>query len=222
MKLSPNLGYMLPNQRSYFGVEFDVKLISVKNFKKKESFTPTEKILLANELAGVEPIEYLIQLDNKNKELGRITRQQLTEILNDVGFNVYPKLSGAHGTDFSAVMNVKGFVLPGWQKLPDIFSPKLEKLLLTKFAPGKERLHIRVFENNDGKWLITAHTDYNWINLNLYKVYKSHMTHGAGNYRTGTLLMTTLLNKFQKCIETDKTIEVTDIIKAVKLVYKNN
>lgn len=215
-----NLGLSKPSQRSYWGFEPHIKIVSVKQFKNKETFTPTEKRLLENELSGIEPVDHIIILNNRNKKFGEFTRRQVNEILIDMGFNVTPKMSGSHESDFTALMNVKGFIFPWWNKFIDVFPDKLEKLLLTRYSPGKERLHIRVYENNDGTWIITAHTDLNWLNFNLYEVYKAHLTQGAGNYRMGVVLMLKLFEKFNENIAQDDVMSVSKITGTTKKVYR--
>lgn len=199
-------------------MHIDIKLIEVNYFKQRANKSETEIRMVQNELAGIEPVQYVIRLAAIEKNL---TTNQVKEILTAIGFNIYPILADSKKSDFAALMNVKGFVLPFWDKLPSLFPKKLEKLLLTQYSPGKERLHIRLYDNG-GIWYITAHTDYNWINPNLLKVYKAHFTHGAGNYEFGTVLMVKLLLKFEEYKEQNKRIGLKEVISLVKEVYLSN
>ena len=90
-----------------------------------------------------------------------------------MGFNVDVLVSAKFYSDIDAVMNIGGSTLPGWVYVMRNISkkfPSKEKLLLSKLSAGKDRLHLRIFEGNDNSWLIVAHTDYNWLSLNLKKI----------------------------------------------------
>jgi len=61
----------------------------------------------------------------------------------------------------------------------------------------RKRLHLRLFLSVDKKeWVITAHTDWSWINLNLFKPIRSHLMKGMGDYQTGTLMAHRLFKLF--------------------------
>lgn len=214
--------YVKPSKRNYWGCELEVKLIKASDIIKQKNVTEAVRnILIKGELSGIEHIDYVLELDSTNKDAGRITTRQLVQILNDMGFNVSYRLVGTHDCDISAIMNIKGFVWPFWNKMPDLFDTRMEKLLLSKWAPGKERLHIRAYENNDGKWLITSHIDINWINPNILKVIHAHSkTAGAGDYKLGTVMAYKLIKEFIKVAKTDKIFTYDNIITIVKKVYK--
>jgi hypothetical protein len=199
-----------------------VELVDARHVSEKVKLLPAEKRAMKHELSGKEPIEKIVVLRNSRKKLGRFTTHQVKEILNDIGFNVDAILSKSYFSDIEAVMNVNGFLIPGWSKFVR-FTTKLfklsEKMFLVKLAPGKERLHVRLFESNDGSWLITAHTDYNWMNLNLLKVFKSHARGGAGNYTTGTLMMYELIRRFGRYVEKNKVFPYSEIEKVTRWAY---
>jgi len=204
-----------PKTKSYWGYKIEAELMKVKDVKEKERLLPSDKRAIKHELSGKEPVEQIIVVRNSSKKLGRFTTDQVKEMLDDMGFNVDVSLSKDHFSDFSAVMNVYGFAIPGWRSFANWVSKrfrKLEKLLLAKLAPGKYRLHIRLFEGNDGSWTIIAHTDVNW-NLNLFKVFKAHVSSGAGDYKTGTLMMYKLIKSFKKYSEKNKLFPYSEIEK---------
>lgn len=211
-----------PEDKSYWGTELVIELVPVEEVLNKKNATPSEKRLLAHELSGKEPIEQLIFLSNKKKELGDLTTLQVKEILDDMGFNVDVIMSDTHFCDFAAVMNINGFLVPGWETFMKILGrlwPKAEKMLLAKLSPGKERLHIRMYEMNDGKWAIGAHTDWNWMSINLFRVYRAHMTEGAGDYETGTMMMHELLKTFVKYVERNEPFTYEEIARITRWTY---
>jgi hypothetical protein len=211
-----------PKSKSYWGYSLNIKLIDVKEFREKKSTLPSEERALEHELSETEPAEQVILIDNQKKSLGRLTTNQIKDILDDLGFNVDVLMSASHFSDFSAVMNIRGYSLPLWNYLANgiakIF-PQWEKLLLLKLAPGKERLHIRVFELNSGSWFVAAHTDYNWININPFEIHKAHIQIGTGNYHLGTLMMYTLLKRFAEFTETNKVMPVVEIKRITEWSY---
>lgn len=213
-----------PKVRSYANYDLQVKMIDIRKIldKEKEIMSSTEKRTLLFELSGKEPIEKVMVLDNANKKLGKITIFQMKEILNDMGFNMDPWMWGKHQADIEAVMNVNGFSVPGWVRFSRMitkFLPSYEKALITKLSPGNDRLHLSIFENNDGAWIITAHTDHNWLSLNLPRVLKSHVGHGAGDYITGTEMIQGLFTFFAECIKENRVMTVKNIDKILNKAY---
>lgn len=214
-----------PNKKTYWGFGFDISTIPASYYRNKINPSPTEKRMLGFDLSEKEHIEKVIVLKNYKSELGRFTTEQVREILNDMGFNVDPTFSGRHLADIEAVMSVNGYSIPGWVKIARIISkslPSREKLLLTKLSPGNDRLHVVVYEENDGSWAFAAHTDLNWLNLNLPKIYKAHVGHGAGDYITGTLMFKLLLEAFAKDVERNKITTVFEINKVIKKAYNQS
>lgn len=218
--------FVKPKKKSYWGYKISVELVSHKDISEKIKLLPSEKRAVAHELSGREPIEEVILLHNTKKTLGRLTTFQVKEILDDIGFNVDTILSGAHFSDFSAVMNINGFAIPGWVFFVRIFArlfPSAEKLLLLKLSPGRDRLHIRAFEMNDGTWMFTAHTDHNWMSLNLPKVFKSHIYSGgpvgSGDYITGTIMMNKLLKEFAVNVTENKIFKYEEVENIIKWGY---
>ena len=210
-----------PKKKSYWGYQLHIELLDREQITKKSSLLPTEKRLVSYELSDIEPSEQYILLSNAKKSLGRLTTSQIKEILDDMGFNVDTILSGSHLSDIAAVLNINGFVIPGWRQCITFlshFSPDMEKLFLTKLAPGKKRLHVRLYEMNDGSWVIVAHTDWNWMSLNLARTFHAHVVTGTGDYKTGTKMMYTLLEAFKKNLEQNSILsyrEISQIITSI-------
>lgn len=216
-------------RKSYWGCKFDVSLESVEQIREKKHPYPTEKRALLHEFSGKEPIRDFVVLTNELKSKGRLTTFQVKEMFNDMGFNVDPTFSGKHFADFEAVMNVGGYSVPGWVKLVRTISyllPSYEKVLLRKLSPGRDRLHLRFFESNDGTWLIAGHTDYNWLSLNLPRVFKAHVRTGtnvgSGDYVTGTIMLTLLLKQFSKKVEQNKYFNERDIQHVLNKAYSQS
>lgn len=203
-----------PKNKSYWGFDFDVSLVNADYFRNKRNPSPTEKRMLGFDLSKEEHIEEVVVLNNGNKSLGRFTTGQVKEILNDMGFNVNPTFGGKHLADIEAVMNVGGYSIPGWVRVARTiakFLPSREKLLVTKLSPGKDRLHVITYEENDGSWAFASHTDFNWLSLNLPKIYKAHVGHGAGDSITGTLMFYKLLTAFGKKASENKILSVKEV-----------
>lgn len=214
-----------PNKKSYWGLSFDVSLTSAEYYRNKKNLSSTEKRMLRFDLSDKEPIEDVVVLTNSNKKLGRFTTEQVKEMLDDMGFNVNPTFGGNHFADIIAVMNVGGFSIPGWVRIARLISkvlPSREKMLIAKLSPGKDRLHIIAYEANDGSWVFACHTDYNWLSLNLPRVYKAHVGHGAGDYITGTLMFYSLLKEFAKSVDNNKILSFTKIQWLIQDAYNRS
>ena len=211
-----------PSEKCYAGANLKFRLVNAGNLRNRSgAFYPTEKRLLQTELSGIEPIRqyFVIRNDGKN---GILTREQVREIFMDLGFHIDPIMSKPHGSDFAGVMNINGYIIPGWHWIcKKIFriSTKLEKLFLLKLAPGKERLHIRASHNNDGTWIVTAHTEINWFHFNLFKAVRAHATVGAGDYVTGTAILKMILTKYIDNLRMDKPISFSEIEKITRHVH---
>jgi len=208
-----------PKKKSYWGYKLNIELRDVQKVKTKKFLLPAEKKEIRYELSGKEPVEKVIVLDNSDTKLGRLTTFQMKDILDDMGFNVDVLVSGKHYSDFDAVLNIGGFSLPGWRWFVGQISkiiPTGEKLLLSKLSPGRTRLHVRVFEQNDGSWVLIAHTDINWLSINFSSVYRAHMREGAGDYTMGTRIMFNLLNRFSELLMVNKILGQEEIDTVVR------
>lgn len=211
-----------PKKKSYWNFQIKVEIIDINSITDRTKKSPSEKRLLLYELSGKEPVEQVILLKNEHVSLGNFTTLQVKDMLDDLGFNVDTILAGRHESDFSAVMNTHGYLIPGWEKIIVKISEKfpiLEKLLLFKLAPGKERLHIRAFELNNGSWAFVAHTECNWMNPNLVKVFKAHGIRGSGNYAMGTLMLYELLLAFAKNLKKNQILPNSEIINITQWAY---
>lgn len=213
-----------PKSRSYWGIDLGITEVKSSEITEKKKFSLAEKRALQHELSGIEPVEDVIVIWNKDKNSERLSTYQVKEILSDMGFNVDEVLGGQHFADVTAVMNVNGFVVPGWVRVANFLSRLLggsKKLLLSKLSPGKDRLHIRLFENNDGSWIVIAHTDNNWITINPVRIYKAHIEKGAGDYELGTEIMYQLLMAFREiCLQKNRLFTYTKINNIVQSSYR--
>jgi hypothetical protein len=214
-----------PKNKSYWSFDFDISLVEANYFRNKNNPSPTEKRMLGFDLSKEEHIEEVVVLNNGKKGLGRFTTEQVKEILSDMGFNVYPTFGGKHLADIEAIMNVGGYSVPGWVRIARTiakFLPSREKLLVTKLSPGKDRLHVIAYEENDGSWAFASHTDFNWLSLNLPKIYQAHVGHGAGDYITGTLMFYELLTAFGKKTSENKILSVKEIENIIQDAYNKS
>src|SRR3989339_253728 len=97
-----------------------------------------------------------------------LDKARIKKMLAEMGFNVRIVVGNRHHADLVAVMGIR-----------------------------RKRLHLRLFLSVDKKeWVITAHTDWSWINLNLFKPIRSHLMKGMGDYQTGTLMAHRLFKLF--------------------------
>lgn len=146
-----------------------------------------------------EPVEKIVTIYHPKRK--KIKKKHFNRILSDLGYNVNVIFSKNHGCDYEAAINVNGYVIPGWHLLIKLLRKLNSNLAVfwgKRFAPGRSRLHIRIFE---GKyvWYVIAHIDeFNWINVNVSKVKKSHAGSGQGDYKNGTKLFVQSLEYYFK------------------------
>jgi len=155
-----------PSQKSYSRCKLDFKLIDVNLYRNKKDRSEAEERLVGGELT-IETIKELILIRNvMSKE---INLWQIRDILNDIGFNTDADLVETYSADLNAVYNFGGYIIPYYKQFVEMIckkGSKFRKLLLYKLAPGKSRLHIRLFDIRMGQWLISAHIDHvNWMNF---------------------------------------------------------
>lgn len=183
-----------------------LKVSDVSEFSAEEN-------LKKHELSGKEPIEKVLVLQGVGLDKARVKK-----MLSEMGFNVRIVVGNRHHADLVAIMGINGFWIPGWEFLVKFVAwlsfSGLKKMFLAKFTPGKERLHLRLFLSVDKKrWVITAHTDWNWINLNLFKPIRSHLMKGMGDYKTGTLMAHRLFKLFFQRLADNKSVSYDEIVK---------
>ena len=134
-----------------------------------------------------EPVEKVIVVSHKNGK--KISKRQFRQILSDLGFNSRVLLSGKHDCDFEAVLNVNGYTVWGWGALVELLwrsSRSLAIALGKRFAPGKSRLHLRVYEGHKALYVIAHIDEFNLVGLNFWGIAKSHLRSGRGDYKNGT------------------------------------
>jgi len=175
-----------------------VKKSNIQSFCKKNGDLKVLKKMVEHELTK-EPCEKIIALRNEhgNKHESR----ELKRFLKRVGFNTNPVFSSNHREDFAGVLNINGFVVPGWKKIVTmarIISSRGATLLGKTYAPGRSRLHVR-FYKGASRWYLVAHIDeYNWIHPNIIKAKDCHLSSGKGNYKLGQKLMMKILRYYFK------------------------
>lgn len=181
--------YDLQPFSSKLDVKVDIKIIDkseIKNFCRKNSDMMALNKMMIHELTK-EPSEKIIALNSQNGN--KIAKQRIDKILIDLGYNLYVLFSRNHKADYEAATNIYGYIIPGWKKLINFmkkFNINIAVFFGKRFAPGKSRLHIRIFEG-DKYWYILAHIDrVNWINFNIFKVRRAHFVVGTGDYINGT------------------------------------
>jgi len=134
-----------------------------------------------------EPVEKIIVIGQSNGE--KIEKKYINRILSDLGYNINVLFSKNHGCDYEAAININGYSVPGWNsfiKFLRKFNSNLAIFFGKRFAPGRSRLHIRIFEGKK-TWYMIAHIDeFNWINFNFSGVKRSHVGSGRGDYKDGT------------------------------------
>jgi hypothetical protein len=170
-------------------LKVDIQKISkddIEKFCNDEGDLAAYEKMAKHELVN-EPAETVIVISQKNKE--KISKKQIVKVLQDLGYNVNVLMGKNHGSDFDAAVNINGYSIPGWKHLInffELFNSNLSIFFGKRFAPGRSRLHIRVYEGVKS-WYVIAHVDkYNWISFNFRAVKKSHVGSGAGDYKNGT------------------------------------
>ncbi len=162
-------------------MQFEVKSIhQISNSKARR-----------HELSGKEPVSQVIRLYDKSQPL---SREIILKLLKDMNFNTSVLFGSKHESDIAAVTNIRGFMIPGL----DFISTNRHLFgYLAKYGPGKYRLHLRLYEEADGSWIMTSHVDWNWLNIsNPRKIYVAHFKKGTGNYTEGTEIMLKLLDRY--------------------------
>lgn len=130
---------------------------------------------------------------------------QIRDLFDEIGFNSDVTMSEVHGSDISIVVNIGGYLLPFWKEITSLFSNKWRKILLFKLAPGKKRLHGRLFHHSDNSWYLVTHVDEaNWFNiLTPKKLFRSHLQKGTGNYILGHKIASAGIRQFLGDMETE-------------------
>ena len=195
------------------------KLATIQvNISNASEFSAEEN-LKKHELSGKEPIKKVLVLQGNG-----LDKTHVKKMLSEMGFNVRIVVGNRHHADLVAIMVINGFWIPGWEFLIKFVAwlsfSGLKKIFLAKFTPGKERLHLRLFLSIDKKkWVITAHTDWNWITLNLLKPIRSHLMKGMGDYQTGTLMAHRLFKLFFQRQANNKGVTYDEIVKVTRWAY---
>lgn len=134
----------------------------------------------------IEPYEHVIELSKKDGT--KLEKLEMNRMLSDLGYNINVIFSKNHKADYSAAINVNGYSIPGWETLINFlrkFNTNIAIFLGKRFAPGKSRLHILLFEGVKNFYII-AHIDvFSWTNFNIRGVLKSHHGSGQGDYKDG-------------------------------------
>ena len=191
-KIAPLLGQLLQDLRpSPERIKIRVKIeeVSKKDIadycREKKDGGAYEK-MAEHELPD-EPVETIIAISRPSDE--KIEKKYIEKVLSDLGYNLHVLFSKNHDCDWDAAVNVNGYYIPGWNLLIKFlrrFNRGLAIFLGKRFAPGRSRLHIRIFEGKN-TWYIISHIDkFNWLNFNLRGVIRSHIGSGQGDYISGT------------------------------------
>lgn len=191
-KIVPLLGQLLQDLKpspERLNLKVDIQEINKKDIlvycKERNDQNVCEK-MAEHELPD-EPVEKIVVINQQNGE--KIKKKYFNKILSDLGYNIYVLFSKNHSCDYEAAININGYSIPGWNSFVKFlrkFNSNFAMFLGKRFAPGRSRLHIRIFEGKN-TWYVTAHIDeFNWINFNLSGVKKSHVDSGQGDYKNGT------------------------------------
>lgn len=163
------------------------RLLTIDKVKTNNYFLKEIPYLFNKELSGKESVFNVFLLTDT-------TKQDIYDFLKMASFRINPFMSWGMKSDFDAVLNIHGFAIPGWLYMSKILPKKLQSIFISKLSPGKERLHLRFYNVKNNEWLITAHTDKGLFTINFFRSYSNHVKSGAGNYKSGTALLTKLLD----------------------------
>jgi hypothetical protein len=206
-----------PSQKSYAGIDLTITIIKATDILRKKNKSDSEKRLSQAELK-TEKINEVFKLENSKK--AGITLWQLRDMFNDMGFNCDVLMSHHFYSDMTSVCNIKGYIIPFYENLVKFITrknKKYQKLLLYKLAPGKSRLHVRMFDCGNGSWYVTSHVDeVNILNIfQPFKMLQSHSQTGQGDFILGTAILKEMLLALKESILNDKIFDL-DINKLVE------
>lgn len=206
------------NTKSYSNLKLGFEVIDSDIFLNSKDRTDMKERFFKREYS-VDKAPNIIKIYNKGKE--HITINQIRDFFDDIGFNVDTTFSEIHNADIMLVYNVGGYLVPGWKNITKLLSkkrPHLKKLLLTKLAPGTQRLHCRLYHENDGCWYMTSHLDLaNWMNvINPVQMVRSHFQKGTGVYPVATSIMEEVLTIALEKFNNSKNFNNIDVEKIYK------
>lgn len=194
-----NLAY---SKKSYSSLNIRFEILDAKEYIDQDPTENMRKRLYDREFSvdNVQKIFKIYTSDSSN-----ITVNQIRDFFDDIGFNTDVAISDVHNSDIMMVYNIGGFLMPFYSRLVNIFfkNNKYKNFLLSKFGPGKRRLHCRIYDGPDGNWYLTSHVDAaNWLNfINPAEVVRSHLQKGTGDYTMGTKIMEEVFNIVSKRME---------------------
>jgi len=205
------------SEKNYARLNFTLEIVKRETLEEKTHKTKAEENMLKYEL-GSEPAQEALLLTSD----GGFTDKQLIHLLEDMGFNMDLTMTEKHYADMTGTVNIGGFVVPGWRNFVNGIGnrfPKMKILLSYKLAPGVQRLHLRVFQQDENSWYIVTHVDEsNWMKPDIKGIINSHVKRGAGDYDTGNKFMFNYLNRFIAYLNSDE--ETFDVHKHMSSVMK--
>lgn len=163
----------------------NVPVGDIEQFCKKNGDGDVYKKMTIHDIPK-EHVENIIALAKKGGK--NLEKKELERLLMDLGYNVKVLMSKTFGCDYDAATNIGGYSVPGWGRVVDYlrkYDNNLAVFFGKRFAPGKSRLHIHVYEGKTHTYIIPHIDEFNWINTNLAGVRKSHVGYGAGDTITG-------------------------------------
>ena len=182
-----------------------ISILTEKELRKKYPKEASLELLYKGELAGVETVPNVIEIEGLNKK-------ELREMLNHLGCftrNIYAHAYRSHVTAIrhmqQRVFNLVNKLL---FKLPDSW----ENSVLGRANISFERIHIKGYFAKKDTWIITAHTEVNIITTFFKRLYHEHMFKGAGNYIEGTKIFYELTKEYKRERKLIPTARVEEII----------
>lgn len=175
-----------------------VKVEDIESFCKQNGDDAAFDKMLIHELKE-EPVQDIIAICKEDG--GKMARVYLKKILLDLGYNVNVLLSKKDGCDYDAATNINGYSIPYWEKVVGALEKTNNNLAIffgKRFAPGRSRLHIRMFEGKNHTYVISHVDEFNWINTNIKGIKKSHHGSGQGDYINGGKDFLKSLNSYFK------------------------
>lgn len=169
-------------------IDIEIENITVDNIEEfcgeNEDVDAYKKMMIHD--IPKEHMENIIALAKKGGE--NLKKKEMEKLLMDLGYSVSVLISKTFGCDYDAATNIGGYSIPGREKVVDYlrkYNNNLAVFFGKRFAPGKSRLHIHVYEGKTHAYVIPHIDEFNWINSNIAGVRKSHVGYGAGGTITG-------------------------------------
>ncbi|KKR06105.1 MAG: hypothetical protein UT34_C0001G0145 [candidate division WS6 bacterium GW2011_GWF2_39_15] len=137
-----------------------------------------------------------------------ITTSIIRDLFHNIGFNTDTVFGEPHNADVTCTANIGGYIFPFWRSFIYLInkSSPTRILLTQRLGPGRKRLHVRLFNSDDGSWIVITHVDHsNWFNfLDPIQSVKSHFVKATGDYELGNKMLESIITQTLRNFDNQK------------------